>query len=82
MADRLVTIAGFPNAMLAHMAKLRLEEEGIVSFLADEFGATMVPLGVEGVKLQVRESDAEAARAVLEGDAADRDDATEHPEEP
>jgi hypothetical protein len=69
MASPFVTVATFDLAVEAHVAKSRLESEGLEAFIADE---NIVNLNVfyshavGGVKLQVREEDFERARAALE----------------
>src|SRR5215469_11424382 len=68
MPEDLVTIASYPNAAEAGVARLALEAEGIKSYLADEGLVTNVWLldnAVGYVKLQVAASDAEAAQVVL-----------------
>jgi Putative prokaryotic signal transducing protein len=63
----LVTVASFPVAWQAHVAKGRLEAEGIPCLLADEYVAAV--FGLERfawIKLQVTAEDAEAAHALLE----------------
>ena len=67
----MITIAIFDNQALAHIAKGRLEAEGIPAQLADDnlvqtdwlFGAA-----VGGIKIQVPPAYAARARAVLEAD--------------
>ena len=64
---RLVTVASFPVAWQAHVAKGRLEAEGIPCLLGDEFVANLFCLErFAWVKLQVTAEDAEAAHALLE----------------
>lgn len=69
MSDRLVTIATFEAAPRAHVARAVLEDSGIQVFVADEEIVSMdwmLSNAVGGVKLKVRESDAERALAVLD----------------
>jgi hypothetical protein len=76
MSEKLVTIRNFaysPDPVSeAHLARLRLESENIPCFLSGEHSvgtywfSSVVGLGV---KLQVRQSDADRARAVLEAGA-------------
>ncbi|MBP7751901.1 MAG: DUF2007 domain-containing protein [Planctomycetes bacterium] len=64
----LVTVSTFYTPSEAHLAKMRLESSGIPTFVEDENIFTMQPLlvaAVAGIKLRVRESDAERARATL-----------------
>jgi len=72
MSDKLVTIATFPNAMLAAVARNRLEDEGIRAFTNDGANASVLfGGGVEAVKLEVTEEDAERALEVLDEEAED-----------
>ena len=68
MARTLVTVGEFPNAMLAELARGRLEEEGIPAEVSGAMAQTWaggdVPLF--GVRLEVRREDADRALAVLE----------------
>lgn len=67
--DRLVTIAAFSEPIEAHLARSRLECEGLSCSLADEHIVGVYWLStaaVGGVKLQVRERDREHALRVLE----------------
>jgi len=65
MSDKLVTIERFYNIGEAQIAKLTLVSKGIDCFLADEFMSTYVPYAIGGIRLQVRESDAERAEEIL-----------------
>lgn len=60
-----VTIARFTEPMGAEMARLRLQSAGIETFLSGENAGIMEP-GLGPLQLQVREEDAEDARAILE----------------
>lgn len=66
MSDNLVTVATFATTHEAAMARGLLEAEGIDAFLADE-AMSRIYLSVitGGIKLQVREEDAESARQLL-----------------
>lgn len=67
--DRLVTIAAFSEPIEAHLARSRLECDGLTCSLADEHIVGVYWLStaaVGGVKLQVRERDREHALRVLE----------------
>lgn len=64
--ERLVTVAVFNTAVRAHLARIKLECEGIESIVIDEFAGDLsygLPGG--GVKLQVRRSDLERAKGIL-----------------
>lgn len=66
MPDEMVTIARFNFPVEAQMARLRLESEGIEAFIAGNAISQMVdPSGIYGIRLQVREEDAERAMAIL-----------------
>ncbi|MFC6998671.1 putative signal transducing protein [Rufibacter roseus] len=68
MKDELVTIARFSNSIDAHLAKNKLESEGVLSFLFDENVVSINPLyniTVGGIKLKTLASDAEKAQAIL-----------------
>lgn len=64
----LVTIATFSTPVEAEMAKLKLESEGIMCFLADETLSSFAPHYTYmsgGVRLQVVEEDARRAIELL-----------------
>jgi hypothetical protein len=65
--ETFVTVATFGNAPEAHMARSRLESEGISAFLMDELAPTTWGLmnAPGGVRLQVAEKDAVRARVFL-----------------
>lgn len=65
---KLITIAKFSHPLDAHLAKTKLESEEIECFIADENIVQMNWLlsnAVGGVRLQVKENDAEAAKKIL-----------------
>ena len=69
MADELVTIAGYPDSMQAQMAVQVLADYGIKAILlgqhaADVFGGVTAYFAT--VKLQVRQSDVDQAKQILE----------------
>jgi hypothetical protein len=69
MADRLVTIATFDVPEQAQMAKSALEAGGIPAAVSDEMTVSLFwhySNALGGIKLQVREEDAERASAVLD----------------
>lgn len=69
MADRLVTIATFDAPTQAQIARGALEDAGIDAVLTDENTVTLfwsLSNAVGGIKVQVREADAERAVAVIE----------------
>lgn len=61
-----MTIAKYHFPDRAQIAKLTLASNGIDSFLADEFMSTYLPIAMGGIRLQVRESDVERAKAILQ----------------
>lgn len=63
----LVTIAAFSHPLEAHIVRGRLETEGIESFITDENMVTnwLFSTALGGVRIQVREDDAERARGIL-----------------
>jgi hypothetical protein len=68
MGDKMVTIASFDEPYKAHIARAKLESEGIKCFLSGEnFVATYwLCSRIEGgIKLKVRESDSKAAVEIL-----------------
>ena len=74
---RLVTLERYRDMPLAFVAKSILDSAGIESFLADENVLRMDWLysnGLGGIKLLVREEDAETARAMLEQKAPEKFD--------
>ena len=69
MADKMVTIATFSHGIQAQVARAKLESEGIFAFLADDNMVTMNWLysnAIGGVRLQVKESDAERSARILQ----------------
>ena len=66
MSDDIELIATFSQGMEAELAKAKLRSEGIESFAADEGIAASFGSGLaDGIKLMVRSSDAQRARAIL-----------------
>ncbi len=64
----MITIAQCLNLGEAQQLKTRLEAEGISAFIPDEMSAGVAPhhfLTTSGVRLQVDEKDAEAARELI-----------------
>ena len=67
MSDKLVTIGTFENMMLAAVARNKLDGAGIRSFLNDtETSSLLFGVGINSVKLQVAEEDADRALDVLQ----------------
>jgi hypothetical protein len=69
MKDELVTVSTYSSAIDAHLAKNKLESEGILAFLFDENVMSLNPLyniSVGGIKLKTLESDRAHAQAVLQ----------------
>jgi hypothetical protein len=68
------TVASFREAYQAHLAKGKLETEGISAIVLDEYlvGINwMYSQAIGGVKVQVPEADYERAHKILEGDYAE-----------
>src|SRR6185437_8815829 len=68
-SDPLITIASFALPVEAHLARTKLESEGIEAHVADENIVSINWLysnAVGGVKLQVPESQADRARQILQ----------------
>ena len=68
MDDKPATIATFLNLLEAQVARGLLQAAGIECVLLDEYasGIHWAHGDLGGIRLQVRESEAEAARALLE----------------
>jgi hypothetical protein len=66
---RLVTVAAYPQAYEAHLARSLLEDAGIPAFVAGEYGSLFPADG--DIRVRVPEDAADDARAVLK--AADGD---------
>jgi DNA-directed RNA polymerase subunit M/transcription elongation factor TFIIS len=88
-SDRWITVATFSLPQQAHIARLRLESEEIDCFLIDEnLVATdwLLANAVGGIKVQVREQDADRARSILDARAvlpdSDDDDDADDDDEP
>jgi hypothetical protein len=69
MAERLVTIAKYTNSMDAHLARIRLEENGIESSIMGEDSANMLPIPqIVFIELCVASEKADEARKILEAE--------------
>lgn len=68
----LVTVGTFFSPAEGHASRMALEEGGIAAWVADEAIGTMYGVGV-GARLQVRASDAAAAREILASPPAPTD---------
>ena len=69
MQEELITIATFSRPMEAHLTKARLETEGVECFITDEFTVAanwLFSNAIGGVKLKVKESDAQKAAEILQ----------------
>ena len=69
MPEKLITVVTFWTPEEAHLARNRLEAEGIRTYLADELTVSTdwgLANAIQGIKLQVAEEDAEKAVAFLE----------------
>lgn len=71
MSDTPVVLRTFDNALAAHVARTRLEAEGIQAFVFDEHSVTVDPLMAQalgGVKIAVGRDDVAAAEQILSRD--------------
>ena len=62
--EDLVTVARFSTAMEAHLARTKLESEGIKAYVADEHIMAINPMydfALGGVRLKTKSSDVEKA---------------------
>jgi hypothetical protein len=69
MTETFVTVATFSHSIEAHVARIKLESEGIFCVIADENAVNANWLYsnlLGGVKLRVRPSDLERAKKLLE----------------
>lgn len=69
-----ITVARFSLPFEAHVARARLDSEGITAMVVDEHTINMQWLysdAMGGVRLQVEEPDAERASAILAEDRSD-----------
>jgi len=67
--DDLVTVASFPDVAEAQLARERLELEGIGAFVIGAQTAGVMPFlanSTGGVRVQVKPSDLERAREILQ----------------
>lgn len=62
----LVTIRSFDSYIDANIILGRLQEEGIVCFLKDEYTATILSNAIGNIKLVVPENQAERAKELLQ----------------
>ena len=65
MAERLITIATFGESLQAEISKTKLEDEGIKCLLAEDPTHSLYGFAAGGIRLRVRESDAERALQIL-----------------
>ena len=63
--EELITVGSFPDPVEANLARMALESAGIEAFMHGENANSMIPVAFLA-RLQVRPSDAAAAREVLE----------------
>lgn len=76
--DKLVTIERYENSFDAEVARLALDNEGIPCYLAGMNLMVNMPYpNVIAVELQVFQSDAERAKAILDRTVSDGDHADE-----
>jgi hypothetical protein len=68
-------VARFPEPIMAHMAKARLEEEGIPAFVRDAHTIGiqwLYSIALGGVRVEVEEQYAEKAKALLQKDMSEQ----------
>jgi hypothetical protein len=65
MAEELVTVARYPNAIGAEAAKNFLESNGLRAYVADENASATLWSNLVEVKLQVALADADQAKKLL-----------------
>lgn len=67
MSDNLVTVKSYSFLHEAELARTKLEAEGILAFVLDVHSVgTNLPISLSaGIRLQVRRSDLEKAKALL-----------------
>ena len=83
MAERLLTVATFPDSVTANLAKNRLESAGVKCALANQETVGMAwHLGnaFGGIQLQVLESDADDATAILGDNVSDEPVPSDEPD--
>jgi hypothetical protein len=81
MADELIVIRTFLNAVEAEVARGALEAAGIDSMIrADDCGGTRPHLWMSGVELLVRDADAQRADEVLSTPPVPLEEGAEQPE--
>jgi hypothetical protein len=69
LEDKLVTVAKFDNSIDAHLAKIRLDENGIESALMGEDSSNMLPIPqVAFIELCVASEQADDAIRILESE--------------
>lgn len=67
--DDLVTVTSFSDVAEAQLAQERLEQEGVAAFVVDAQMAGVMPYlanSTGGVRVQVKPSDLERAREILQ----------------
>lgn len=66
----MTTIANFQKVEEAHLLRMRLEDAGIPAYLRDENMAQIWGVSIElgGIRVEVADEDADAARALLAGE--------------
>lgn len=82
--EKLVTIGQFSKGVDAHLAKTRLESEGIECFIQDEnlIGLNwLYSNAIGGVKLQVKAEDIEKAKTILSESPSPQDAETKESEQ-
>ena len=65
MTDKLITIATYTDRLESVLAQARLEEEGVKCLIQEDSTFSLFGFPAGSINLQVKESDAERALAIL-----------------
>ena len=68
MSDKIVTLATFVDLLQSELAKVKLADEGIESFVSEDAVHSLYGYAMGAVKLLVKESDVERASEILKDD--------------
>ncbi len=82
MADKLVTIAQFPNYIEAELAKQLLADYGIKAIATGENASNIYSIpAIEGPEIQVLQSQAEQAKEILKSHRTSGDETPDDTQE-
>ena len=68
MSDKIVTLTTFVDLLQSELAKVKLEGEGIESFVSEDVTYTLYGHAMGAIKLLVKECDVERASEILKDD--------------